>query len=135
MDIQLALGKTYRFRASGTWRDAGIEVDARGYPLPDRGYAAFGIRGTRQTIFELSERWRRVPEANWFALICTVGKTTATAFDVGRILARDGVYIAEHNGPLYCFANDLPFMYWNNHGAITLEVHPAGQMALGPEGR
>lgn len=31
-------------------------------------------------------------------------------------------YSAHREGDLYCFANDLSLMYWNNEGQIELEV-------------
>ncbi len=121
----LQKGKMYRFTASGGWKDKEIQAGASGYP-DERGYEAYGITGVKKTLFEWSEGWRRFPEGKWFSLICAIGRTEETAFDLGKMIAaNDGKsvdYEVQHEGDLYCFANDLSLMYWNNEGQIELEV-------------
>jgi hypothetical protein len=44
------------------------------------------------------------------------------SFDIGHLIETDSVYTASATGVLYCFANDVWFMYWNNKGFIDLQV-------------
>jgi hypothetical protein len=65
---------------------------------------------------------RRFPEAKWFSLIGSIEKKKNTFFDIGRLIEENGIFTATTSGNLECFANDVWFMYWNNKGAIELEV-------------
>jgi len=95
-------GKTYRFHASGEWDDLSHHCKADGYPSP----------------WYLSP-WvviRRVPSARWFALIGTV--EGADRFVIGI----DRTWTAPRDGELWCYANDVWFMYFNNSGFVTLQI-------------
>lgn len=104
--IHLTKGQTYSFRVpqQDRWRDAQIECSADGY---FRWYIApFG--------------WmRRVPRAEWFALIGIVEPHTADPIIIGSCLSN---FSPAHSGELICFANDVRWMYWNNSGVIKLTV-------------
>ncbi|MCE7956545.1 hypothetical protein FBQ97_02315 [Acidobacteria bacterium ACD] len=76
---------------------------------------AAGFSRPRLRVFE---RWRRVPDANWFALIGSVGQTLAGAFLIGTGAS---VTVATA-GELHCFANDISWMYWNNKGSLVLTI-------------
>ncbi|MBO9125896.1 MULTISPECIES: hypothetical protein [unclassified Rhizobium] len=95
-------GATYAFTASGTWTDWKIDEDANGY---DR------------TWLRPFTGLRVMPKAQWFALIGSIDQDTETAFLIG---ASYPSWIAPKNGVLYCCANDIPWMYWNNSGAVEL---------------
>lgn len=103
--LEVFLGETYLFEASGRWYDAGDPCGPAGYPSPN-------------LFFRLVQWMRRVPKANWFALIGTVGQKASNPFVIGD---QAQVTISE-NGVLHCFANDLPFMYRNNSGWVKLTV-------------
>ncbi len=103
----LETGKTYRFSASGTWIDWTHKASATGF------YA---------DKLESCEKWRREPDAKWFSAIGRINKKKNTQFDIGKLLEGDTPYTATASGVLYCFANDVRFMYWNNKGAIDLQV-------------
>lgn len=106
--ILLEAGKTYLFHARGTWKD---------------WYITCGPAGYARTSLKFFERFRRVPEADWFSIIGAYDGDPATSFDIGGILTRkNGSHTAPRDGELWCFANDLPWMYWNNSGAIELQV-------------
>jgi uncharacterized protein (DUF2235 family) len=107
--LELHRGESYRFEASGRWRDA---TTATG----PAGYASTEARFPR--IFRLAEGRRRQPSANWFALVGEVGRGTGRAFTIGTA----GRVDVTADGILYCWANDLPFMYWNNSGNTKLVV-------------
>jgi hypothetical protein len=98
--FQVTAGKTYQFHTSGTWCDAGNKCDAKGYEKPSLA------------------RWvwlRRVRGAPWFALIGTVEGRDEFVID-------EKPWTAARSGELWCYANDVWFMYWNNRGSVTLEM-------------
>jgi hypothetical protein len=100
-------GHRYRFSAHGLWRDWKTETDVSGY---------------QSASLQRFESWRRLPEAHWFSLVGAVDKDRATLFDIGRLIAADEPWLAQKSGTLYGFANDVWFMYWNNHGRIELQM-------------
>jgi uncharacterized protein (DUF2235 family) len=103
--IEVRKGETYRFEATGTWYDASIPSGPSGYMSPSFG-------------FRLVERLRRRPHDNWFALIGAVGQDRSAAFLVGAA-SETTIF---NDGVLYCYANDLPFLYGNNSGTLKLQV-------------
>jgi hypothetical protein len=103
--IQLISGHEYEFKAAGKWIDLIYPSDADGYVSPN-------------WLLRISERWRRVPKENWFALIGALDFDRTSAFKIGTVCTRQ----MQRSGRLTCFANDIFFMYWNNHGAIELTV-------------
>jgi hypothetical protein len=98
--VLLQPGITYQLRAHGTWCDASIKCG------PD-GHDAAKLR---------SFRWmRRAPRQNWFALI---GHAAGQTFPISTA----ATITPAKAGELLCYANDVPFMYWNNKGAVTLTI-------------
>jgi hypothetical protein len=59
-----------------------------------------------------------VSEARWFELIGAIDNDTGTYFRIGT--GRD--FTPDRAGRLYCFANDLMGMYWNNFGGVWINV-------------
>jgi hypothetical protein len=102
----------------GHWNDWQITAGPHGYPTSAaKWYSRF--------ILRLAEGSRRVPEANWFALIVAVGEDERTACNVfgNRANLVEGVdWTAPVDGELCCFANDHRVAYWNNSGKIELTV-------------
>jgi len=109
--FELKVGSTYRFTVSGTWKDWTTPCDARGYDSDK---------------LRLFEPLRRVRGAKWFSLIGALDKETETCFDIGRLIESGGTYTAQRAGRLFCFANDVSFMYWNNCGSIELNITEVG---------
>lgn len=107
--FRLEKGKRYRFSASGTWKDWTRECSAT-------GYTAEKLRRW--------EGWRRERNGKWFSVIGCIGKMRGTQFDIGHLIETNSVYTASATGVLYCFANDVWFMYWNNEGSIDLQFEP-----------
>jgi hypothetical protein len=107
-NIRLEEGESYRFYSSGMWTDGGTPpCTAAGYSSPK---------------LERWERLRREPQAKWFSIIGRVENRKETQFDIGNLLERRASYKAVTSGVLYCFANDVWFMYWNNSGAVDLQI-------------
>jgi hypothetical protein len=101
----LVAGHTYRLHAHGQWKDASHKCGPTGYSV---WYLA---------AFAPIRRYVRAP---WFALIGTV--SGADAFVIGD--GRD--WTAPRDGELWCYANDVWFMYGNNTGAISLDIEDLG---------
>jgi hypothetical protein len=95
-------GANYAFTASGTWKDWYIEKKADGYD---------------SAWLKPVAHWKVMPKAQWFALIGAIDQDVETAFLIG--VSRPS-WIAPKDGTFYCCANDIPWMYWNNSGAVEL---------------
>lgn len=103
--IVLASGERYLFTAKGRWVDFFLAHGPAGDP-------------SQLMYLRLFERYRRMPKANWFALIGALDCDLSTAFVIGE--AND--VTVRITGELTCFANDAPCMYWNNWGHVELLV-------------
>lgn len=103
--IVLVTGSRYQARASGEWHDASKVCDADGWV-------------SDSDLIRDLEHFRRVRDANWFALIGAYDQDRRTEFVIGKCLE----FVATQDGELTCFANDAPFMYWNNKGSISLTI-------------
>jgi hypothetical protein len=91
---------------SGHWIDGGVGSDALGFEKP----------------WLTPWKWtRRCREARWFELVAVVGRFDGPY----HLIARDGSFVAERAGRVYLFANDAWIMYWNNSGALEVELEKA----------
>src|ERR1035437_3417328 len=104
-EIEFSAGETYELKAEGKWRDLFTKCGAGGY-----------TSGLPWMV--TMEKKRRVPEAHWFELIGAIDNDSATYFRIGA--GRE--FTPDRAGRLYCFANDLWSMYWNNCGGVWLNV-------------
>lgn len=102
-------GVTYFFSATGEWWDLTNNCTATGY---DRGYLNFAKRYMRCQL----------EGATWFTLIGALDEKKEEMFVIGDGSRLQLGWRAPRQGRLYAFANDMPGMYWNNFGSITLEV-------------
>ena len=110
--LQLQSGRSYAVRARGEWTDWFIRTDADGYESPN-------------WYMRLAERYRRMPHARWFALVCCIGKPPAKGEAAGphcHVTGSSSRITASASAELQCFANDMWTMYWNNRGQVTVEV-------------
>jgi len=99
-------GETFAFRCWGEWRDAG-------HPCGPAGQPGFG-----------AQKWagwlKRHRSAPWFAAIGALGKTHESLFVIGE--AATWTNETDRAAPLYAFANDAWFFYFNNEGEVALEI-------------
>lgn len=65
------------------------------------------------------EIFRRVPKARWLQLIGTIGKSVRSPVVIG---SQFNAFLPPSPGRLYLFANDIPWMYWNNRGMIAVRI-------------
>jgi hypothetical protein len=114
--------------AAMRWNDSGVDVvcgQSFSFSVPlseqwmdwKRPCGANGYHSTR--LIRPWEALRRVPKANWFQLIATVGRSLESAAVIGTKLSQ---FLPPFPGRLYLFANDLPWMYWNNRGMIAVRI-------------
>jgi hypothetical protein len=103
--IRLEAGRTYELTASGEWKDASIPTGPDGYE-------------SANLLQRETEGLRRMPAAQWFALVGALDRRKETEFLIGSRVR----YTATESGELTCFANDLIGFYRNNHGSVTLSV-------------
>jgi hypothetical protein len=116
--LRVVAGMRYRLSATGRWTDLQIDAGPRGYPTSAAPWYS-------RWILRLAEGSRRVPAANWFALIVAIGEDEGTACNVfaNRADLVEGVeWTAPRDGELCCYANDVRSAYWNNSGKIELTV-------------
>jgi hypothetical protein len=108
-EIDLIKGCQYEYKATGKWIDWFIVCDADGY-IPFLNF-----------LMDLFLRWtKRRPSARWFQLVGAVNKDISHTIELGM----KGTFIAPENGRLWVYANDVKSAYWNNYGAIELEITP-----------
>jgi hypothetical protein len=114
--------------ADRLWNDSGINVNWRetyNFTVPNgenwiNWRKKCGADGYSSTfLIRPWESLRRIPEANWFSLIGAIGKSTRPSIAIGSQLIG---FSPPYPGRLYFFANDLPWMYWNNKGVIAVRV-------------
>ncbi len=101
--IDLTAGEEYRLAATGRWKEAWMECGPEGY----------------QRLWLRPVGWmRRMPGEPWMALVGSIGGEPTRMFRIGAEL----VIRARYSGRLFCFANDVGVMYWNNSGSVELTV-------------
>ena len=112
--LQVEPNTDYRVVAQGVWHDAWIASGPEGYPSPN-------------CLMHSVESWRRVPDAPWFALICSVDRKEELAQQVfTRPFPEESPPLRfSVGGQLTCFANDAFRFYWNNWGEIRIAVRRA----------
>ena len=110
--IRVEAGAVYDIEADGAWNDASI-------PSGPDGYSSNQVAFFKVPFFRLAESRRRLPSANWFALIGAIDTDESTQFVIGG--GKLG-YRPQKSGELTCFANDLRSKYDNNSGEIRLTV-------------
>lgn len=101
--IDVAQGTEVAIVAEGAWIDGGIQVGPDGFERP-------WLNPVKWT--------RRCREAHWFELVAAAGRFDGPYYRIGR----SGGFSAKRAGRLYLFANDAWLMYWNNKGALEIEV-------------
>jgi hypothetical protein len=108
--IEITPGAQYQFQAEGKWKDAWIVCEAEGWTSVLAGL-------------------NRLPGQPIFSLCGAVGKNLDHAFHIGK--GRDWGLSSEFVGlpdrQLYFFANDWPWMYWNN---ASLSVEAGGPLRV-----
>src|ERR1700744_1305199 len=108
--VKVEAGETWRFSATGRWRDAAI-------PCGPDGYRCFP--------WDVLEIFPRVPDENWFCLIGMIEGRPDSVFAIGS----GGEHEFKDGGDLIVFANDQLSRYNNNHGCVDLVMERVGEPA------
>jgi hypothetical protein len=105
--VDVVSGQVFNFAvpAGEEWTDWRNRCNADGYNSTD--------------LIRRLEIFRRVPKARWLQLIGTIGKSIRSAIVIGSNYLE---FLPPSPGRLYLFANDLPWMYWNNRGMIAVRI-------------
>jgi hypothetical protein len=101
--VELEKGGAYQFvvvEVDG-WQDGHVPCDAAGHDI---------------WYLRLFRFKRRVPDANWLALIGTIDGEDPF------VIGMRADYTPSRTGQLICFANDAGFAYGNNKGTVKLKV-------------
>jgi len=107
--IQLQQGKCYSIRLVDT-------LDVSDDTIPVTTLDGWPGRWRRRLFLPVAI-FRRRPFDPWFALIGSVNKKHCFR------IAYDGFeFTAPATGELFCYFNDVPFRYNNNHGSVRLSV-------------
>jgi hypothetical protein len=114
--------------ANKLWNDSGVDVvsgQAFSFAVPPgeewiHWKTACRADGYTSTSFARPlEIFRRVPRADWLQLVCTIGKSIKSSTIIGSRLLD---FAPAYRGRLYLFANDIPWMYWNNRGMMAVRI-------------
>jgi hypothetical protein len=116
--VHLLKGHKYRFKIEpgDTWEDGGIECGPDGWESED-------LPWYKEGVVQFAERFRRLPDANWFALVGALDDEDNNLFFIG-----DGndEFSAPRSADLYLFANDISSKYDNNEGWLVVEITRVG---------
>ena len=99
-------GETFLFACQGRWWDLHLGSGPEGQP--------------GNCIQRRVEHLKRMRDAPWFCVIGSLGTDGEALFAIGA--GGKWTNTTRRTAPLYAFANDVPGFYWNNWGAIRMEV-------------
>lgn len=114
--VRLVQGAHYRFEIPGDqrWMDAAISCGPDGWRSED-------LPWYQEAVVGWFEDRRRLPPANWFELVGSLGDEGDAFFRIAHG-GEDHIYTAPRDGDLYAFANDLDSRYGNNSGSLLVTV-------------
>ncbi len=110
--IKVIEGQQYAFNIIKTmdWIDGSVRSD------PIEGWQG----GFYKTMGFLSAYLKRSDQANWYALVGSIGKNGKETFAV--IKESEGTVTMHKSGLLHFYANDMDGRYFNNKGLVELQV-------------
>lgn len=115
--LEVKKGETYRFEivnSNGNWKDADINA------TPQSGWLGFWSNFTGYLINDL----KRSANANWYALVGSIGKYNDQTFAVFD--SDEQKKFSERKmldkGTLYFYANDMLGKYGNNTGTLMIKI-------------
>lgn len=114
--VAVKAGETYLFKPeSGShWVDQTIKCDAKGWQAKDV------ISLFKRPFFYMKEGDRRHPDAEWFELLGSVGRSDAACFR--PLHHHTDPWTVNEDGELFFFPNDLIDYYGNNKGFIDVTI-------------
>ena len=100
--FEVVAGLRYEVAVSGQWHDASHVTGPEGWP--------------GNGVVNWFKFLRRARHFEWAALVGSVDQRKP------YIHLMPGTFVAPATGRLYCFANDAPGFYGNNHGSLKLTI-------------
>lgn len=97
------------------WYDADI-------PATPKGWDRSQISSMKEWLIKWSESKRRMPDAEWFEAIGTIGKNDANIFRLLDYTNPLKPFVPPEKEELFASANDLISKYGNNLGSITITI-------------
>lgn len=110
--IKVTKKEIFVFNVSGLWKDLMIESDANGW----NGKTVFPFAPWIYDNHFLDSQ-KVFPGANYMKLI---GKVGEISFEIGN--AKNLSITMPESGELTLYANDIPLLYFNNSGFITVKI-------------
>ena len=107
-------GASYKFAvaAGDIWKDGDVECGPGGWKSDE-------LPWYKEGVVEFAERFRRVKEANWFALIGALGDEDDNLFVIGD---NSSPFPVRRDADLYLFANNMKSKYGNNTGSLKVTI-------------
>jgi len=112
--VRLLKGASYTCTVvdGDTWKDGGMECGPGGWQSDE-------LPWYKEGIVDFAERFRRVEEANWFALVGALGDEDDNLIVIGDA---NEPFVVKKDADFYMFANDMPSKYENNDGSLIVTV-------------
>ncbi|MBF0187523.1 MAG: DUF2235 domain-containing protein [Magnetococcales bacterium] len=107
---------TFTVKAGQIWYDASIACGPEGW---DRDDVTLGLS---EMFIAWKERDRRLPDAQWFEVVGSLGTTDKRLVRMLKHTTRRTAWTPPVTRELFAFANDLDKMYFNNSGHIQVTV-------------
>lgn len=119
--VRLEAGASYTFNYSDeqTWKDDSLTCGPSGWTLSGQKDE---LNFIQEYLVRHAEDDRRHPEANWFEVVGTLGKSEKHLFRIGDGSKKSTPYVPPRTAELFCFANDLNSKYGNNKGEVCITV-------------
>lgn len=114
--VTLRPGEKYSFSvpSDAIWQDKGMKCGPKGWETEE-------LPMYKEMFVREYEQYRRMPDANWFALIGAEGDEDKNLFLIGDCTIEYTV-TATAEFDLYLFANDVPSKYDNNLGSFLVTI-------------
>ena len=143
--LYVEAGQSFEFGATGRWQDwtpwnrCGADGISNARARRSPGYLYGQWRENRAAMRRerhkdvTAKLGRRVPEANWFSLIGAVASGQGISMASATVEDHEMFFVGTRNrvevttsGYLYFFANDAPWMYFNNSGSVEVSIRRLG---------
>ncbi len=113
--VRLVEGASYicTVAKDDTWKDGKVRDCGPG------GWKSDELPWYQEGIVQFAERFRRLPDVNWFALVGALGDEDDELFLIGD---KREPFTAPRDVDLYLFANDMPSKHDNNKGTLMVTI-------------
>ena len=110
--VVVAPGQRYAFTATGEWNDGGIPCGPDGF-VPEQAPLV------SRWLVKAAAPLLRLKNRRYICVVGSVARRPESFFAIGRGLRSWPT--EQLGGQLECFANDVPFAYFNNRGSVQMK--------------